>query len=163
MQERNPRESLTRDTQTAKMGSEYLLTAKRAMVALVLALSLLWPAAANSQNVWTNHSPEGGTITALAIDPQTPATLYAGTQVGGVFKSIDGGARWQAVNTGLVDDSLVAAARLSWERRAHVTALAIDPLTPATVYAVTYTDVFKSTNGGGSWRALTIEKGVVVS
>ena len=163
MQERNPRESLTRDTQTAKMGSEYLLTAKRAMVALVLALSLLWPAAATSQNVWTNHSPEGGTITALAIDPQTPATVYAGTQVGGVFKSIDGGARWQAVNTGLVDVSLIAAARLSGQPRANINALAIDPLTPANVYAAIGAGVFKSTDGGGSWRALTIEKGVFVS
>src|SRR2546427_451265 len=153
MQERNPRESLTRDTQTAKMGADYFLTAKRAMVALVLALSLLWPAAATSQNVWTNHSPEGGTITALAIDPQTPATVYAGTQVGGVFKSIDGGARWQAVNTGLVDVSLIAAARLSGQPRANINALAIDPLTPANVYAAIGAGVFKSTDGGDNWHA----------
>ncbi len=30
-------------------------------------------------NVWTSNGPEGGTINALAIDPVTPATLYAGT------------------------------------------------------------------------------------
>src|SRR2546422_5588025 len=34
----------------------------------------------------------------LAIDPETPATLYAGTFTGGVFKSTNGGGRWSAVN-----------------------------------------------------------------
>src|SRR2546422_8267798 len=33
---------------------------------------------------------------ALAIDPQTPSTLYAGTR-GGLFKSIDGGISWTGV------------------------------------------------------------------
>jgi len=35
-------------------------------------------------SVWTNNGPEGGSISALAIDPVTPTTLYAGTD-GGVF------------------------------------------------------------------------------
>jgi hypothetical protein len=29
---------------------------------------------------WISHGPEGGTIKALAIDPQTPSKLYAGTE-----------------------------------------------------------------------------------
>jgi hypothetical protein len=36
-------------------------------------------------NVWTSNGPEGGSINALAIDPVTPTTLYAGTLGGGVF------------------------------------------------------------------------------
>ena len=51
--------------------------------------------------VWTSIGPEGGIILALAIDPTTPSTLYAGTDGGGVFKSTNGGAAWSAVNTGL--------------------------------------------------------------
>ncbi len=35
-------------------------------------------------NVWTSHGPKGGNINALAIDPQTPTTLYAGTSGSGV-------------------------------------------------------------------------------
>ena len=54
-------------------------------------------------NVWTSNGPEGGTIHALAIDPVTPTTLYAGTDGGGVFKSTNGGGNWSAVNTGLTD------------------------------------------------------------
>ncbi len=30
-------------------------------------------------NIWTSHGPEGAIIRALAIDPQNPTTIYAGT------------------------------------------------------------------------------------
>src|SRR6266851_199138 len=36
--------------------------------------------------VWASNGPNGGQINALAIDPQTPSTVYAGTNGGGVFK-----------------------------------------------------------------------------
>jgi hypothetical protein len=39
-------------------------------------------------------------VSALALDPAAPATLYAGTRSGGVFKSTDGGGSWEAVATG---------------------------------------------------------------
>ena len=82
-------------------------------------------------------------VAALAIDPVTPSTLYAGTDGGGVFKSTDGGGTWSAVNTGLPDDAVVYA-------------LAIDPTTPSTLYAgdVRTGGVFKSTDGGGTWSAV---------
>src|SRR5207245_8778072 len=75
-------------------------------------------------------------ISALAIDPQTPTTLYAGAWGDGVLKSTDGGANWSAVNTGLTNLSVVS--------------LAIDPRTPTTLYAGTAgPGAFKSTDGGG--------------
>ena len=92
-------------------------------------------------NSWTSTGRlEGGPIGALAIDPVTPATLYAGTDSNGVFKTTNGGGSWAAVNTGLTNF--------------QVTALAIDPQTPATVYAGTANGVFKSTDGGMSWSAV---------
>jgi pimeloyl-ACP methyl ester carboxylesterase/photosystem II stability/assembly factor-like uncharacterized protein len=79
-------------------------------------------------------------VDALAIDPATPATLYAGTSGGGVFKSTNGGGDWSEANTGLTNP--------------YVEALAIDPVTPASLYAGTdHGGVFKSTNGGGDWSA----------
>ena len=91
-------------------------------------------------NHWTATGPCGGNIEALAIDPHTPATVYAGNDAG-VFKSTNGGENWTAINTGLTN--------------AYVYALAIDPKTPATVYAGTIGDgVFKSTNGGENWTAI---------
>lgn len=96
-------------------------------------------------------------VTALVIDPLTPTNLYAVVYTAvpdgaddclGVFKSTDGGVIW--ANIGLKDN--------------QVTALAIDPRNPTTLYAGIYSDVVKSTNGGGKWYSLdfplTIENAV---
>jgi photosystem II stability/assembly factor-like uncharacterized protein len=89
----------------------------------------------------------GLSVCALAIDPTSPRTLYAGVwsydeRFGSVFKSIDGGVSWNAVNSGLRDP--------------RVCALAIDPANPQTVYAGTRAGgVFKSLDGGASWNAVT--------
>ena len=53
--------------------------------------------------------------------------------------SNDGAGTWEPINSGLTNT--------------HVYTLAIDPLTPSTIYAGTDGGVFKSTNGGGSWSA----------
>ena len=82
------------------------------------------------------HRPDHSTILSLAVDPSTPATLYAGTY-GGTFKSTDGGAHWSGINNGLVSN--------------FVYTLAVDPGKPATLYAGTYMGVYKSTNGGDTW------------
>jgi photosystem II stability/assembly factor-like uncharacterized protein len=87
---------------------------------------------------WTGTSRTFVYVDRLAIDAQTPTTLYGGTEFRGIFKSTDGGAGWRAVNTGLTN---------SW-----VAGLAIDPQTPTTLYASAYGQgVFKSTDGGGNW------------
>src|SRR2546427_4268844 len=103
---------------------------------LVLALAIAFPAL-RAVPAYAWHG--SGKITALAIDPQTPTTLYAGTFDRGVFRSTDGGANWSV--TGLTS--------------AYVTVLAVDPQTPSIVYAGTSGDgVFKSADGGGSWSAI---------
>src|SRR5271156_3200524 len=38
---------------------------------------------------WTSTGPYGGIVQTLVVDPKTPATLYAASAGGGVFKSID--------------------------------------------------------------------------
>ncbi len=35
---------------------------------------------------WTSNGPNGGVILTLAIDPETPGTMYTSTEDGGVFK-----------------------------------------------------------------------------
>src|SRR5439155_25034317 len=64
--------------------------------------ALLWACCVGTAhaeiNVWASNGPEGGGIRALAIDPRVPATLYAGTDGGGMFKSTNGGAGWTAIN-----------------------------------------------------------------
>ena len=92
-------------------------------------------------NIWTSGGPEGGgTINALAIDPTTPGTVYAGGD--GASKSATGGSLWIPINTGLGTTPVLNA-------------LAIDPHTPATLYAgIPGGGVFKSSNGGANWSPI---------
>jgi hypothetical protein len=82
-------------------------------------------------------------IRELAIHPTDPNTVYAATTPRGVYKTTDGGANWIEVNNGIPN---LADYR-------QMTSVAIDPLTPTTVYVGTEAGVFKSANGGASWAA----------
>ena len=46
------------------------------------------------------------TVVALAINPQSPDSLYAGTQGDGVFQSTNGGTNWTATNTGITNTGI---------------------------------------------------------
>ncbi len=91
----------------------------------------------NGGSSWTamNAGLDAVDIGALAIDPVTTTTLYAGSF--GLFKSIDGSASWTEASTGL-NDKLVHG-------------LAVDPVTPNVVYATTSDGVYKSVNAASSW------------
>ncbi len=120
-------------------------------ISTVLLLSAFLPSvglqrAEAGVNVWTTTGPAGGTISALASDPQTPSTLYAGTD-SGVFKSVDGAGSWTSTSAGLPNNQFGSCCEA-------VVTLAIDPQTPTTLYAgLLFNGVFKSTDGGGSWSA----------
>jgi photosystem II stability/assembly factor-like uncharacterized protein len=94
-------------------------------------------------NVWTTHGPYAPPkVSALAIDPHTPSTLYARTDEG-VFRSTNSGGSWSPVNAGLTDPDGNAL---------DIIALVIDPTMPSTLYAGTWWGgVYQSTNSGGSW------------
>jgi hypothetical protein len=67
--------------------------------------------------------------------------LYAGTTSGGVFKSIDHAATWNAAKVGLPDDDILA--------------LDIDPKNSNILYAGTRRNgIFKSTYGGMNWNSI---------
>lgn len=80
-----------------------------------------------------------GLILSIAIDPSTPATLYAGTGQG-IFKSQDAGASWYLNNTNL---------NLSSTR-----ALVIDPVTPTTLYSGGEYGVYRSLDGATNWQTI---------
>lgn len=109
---------------------------------LVSVVSLVWIGQAIAgANQWTPVGPyrHGGLVTALAIDPQAPRTVYAGTN-SGLFRSTDAGGTWAAVNDGFTSSIIFD--------------VAIDPVTTSTVYAVvSYPGgVFKSTDSGRGWK-----------
>src|SRR5437899_2389263 len=122
---------------TAKTIRRTLLT--RLVLAGVVWLGGLHGAQAGV-DVWTTTGPEGGTIPALAIDPQNPATLYAAVSRNAspdssdVYKSTDAGSNWRAVAIGLSGSPQ---------------ALAIDPQTPTTLYLGADRRVIINTADGG--------------
>ncbi len=82
----------------------------------------------------------GQRVRCLALDPIGSATVYAGTQGQGVFRSDDRGKTWRPAGL----DGMI------------VNALAASPHEPGTLYAGTKpTQVYLSEDAGASWSELT--------
>lgn len=112
-------------------------------------------------NIWSiigngaSGLPLAGAIwSQIVIDPQSPRearTLYVAKYGYGVYKSINGGMTWFAINNGL-------------PANLNVRALAIDPENPGILYLGIYMKgqngideyggVFKTENGGSNWRRI---------
>lgn len=118
--------------------------AMRLPVTIIASAALLGAAApagaALPPPAWTGNGPSGGSVSQLEIDPQHPATMYAGTLGAGVFKSLDGGGHWARASGGLPPDTLVLQMELA-------------PSEPSTVYAQVYSSarLFRTVDGGASW------------
>ena len=106
-----------------------------------------------SGQTWVTNGPYGGVASVLSVDPTAPNTIYAGTFGAGIFKSTNGGGNWTAINNGLLASGFVTT---NFAQNLSIWALAIDPLTPTTLYAGTDDGLFKSTDGGGNWSFLTM-------
>src|SRR6266850_1286823 len=99
------------------------------------------------------HKTSDFHIYSLAIDPQNPQIIYAGGFGGGndhrgrptdaLVKSSDGGQSW-----------IVVPSQRNWPF-GYISALAIDPQNPRTIYAGSNTGVVKSTDAGESWTNVT--------
>jgi len=94
---------------------------------------------------WRHRSiPGAGSVNALAVAPSDPDTIYAGTDVG-LARSVDGGDRWR----------LVPNPDVFLRPDLFLRAVVVDPERSETVYVVTWDQrrgVYRSTNGGGTWR-----------
>ncbi len=100
---------------------------------------------------WRAAGPkfQGGRIEAIAFPPRQLNTIYLGVGSGGVFKTTDRGRTWEAI---FEDQSTTA-----------IGSLAVAPTEPKTIWVGTGethpsgmsfpgTGIFKSTDGGTTWR-----------
>ena len=106
----------------------------------LLILALLPRPAWAGINRWTPLGPDIGTVQALAVDPETSATIYAGTGGSGVWKSIDNGAHWAPRSRGLASPDIFDLA-----------------IAPGTVWAATGLGIHRSTDGGATWQRVWFE------
>ena len=109
-----------------------------ALAILAVATWLLAGPAEAGLNAWSSNGPPDVSILSLAVDPLAPGTVYAGSNGDGIFRSVDGGASWAAINAGLTNPI--------------VAAIAVHPFGTGIVYAgTTGGGVFRSLDGGASW------------
>ena len=99
---------------------------------------------ATTQTDWTTSTPRQGWVSWLAYDPTNADTVYAtyagfgGTHV---WKSIDAGATWTALDgsgSGALPDIPVHS-------------IAVDPTRPTRLYLGTDLGIFVTTDGGATW------------
>ncbi len=105
----------------------------------------------NAGNSWEplRNGLPAGSVTALAIAPGDPRTLYASLRddhgIFLIFRSRDGGDSWEEAGGPALDGKLVLS-------------IAVHPRLPRTVYASTFDantlqgGLFKTQDGGGHWR-----------
>jgi len=89
--------------------------------------------------------PRPPDVMSLALDPAEPGTVYAGTNFGGVLKSVDGGASWRTANRGL-------AAIPYFRGRVFDPVVALLARPSALYAALSGMGVFVSRDGGARWE-----------
>lgn len=87
-----------------------------------------------SATVTYDHS-----LTALALDPQRPSTLVAGSDSGGLWYSTDGGINWNQPEQNLPDST-------------QANAIAFNPRNADVAYAATADGIYQTIDGGQSWQ-----------
>ena len=146
---------------------------------LIVTAALSLPCLADA-DLWTSTGPFGANVLSMAIAPQSPSTLYAGTWGVGVFKSTDAGASWKQVGlpgsiiqtlaiVPLSPNRIYAGDRNSgiyrsddggatWSsaglRMAEVNCIAADPASESTVYVASNAGVYRSDDAGANWALL---------
>lgn len=106
------------------------------VVGLVSACTLLADAPAVASGT-QSIGPPGGWVTALAVDPRRPATVYAGMGRKGLYRSIDGGERWSLFG--------FATEPVGW--------IGFHPTEPDTLF-VSASGLMRSVDGGTTWTEI---------
>lgn len=98
----------------------------------------------------------------LAIDPTNPDELYAGLEVGGLVRSLDGGKTWTDCNAGLLDFAKQPhlanhhGSQRASEGMMDSHALAVSPAQPGAVFLANRMGLFRSDDRGDNWSDMEI-------
>ena len=92
----------------------------------------------NSKDISSGLTGKGAWVTPFLLDPKKHKTLYIGYQ--DVFKSTDQGDNWTKLT--------------SWNGKT-LRSLAVAPSNPQYIYAATYNSLYRTTDGGQTWKDIT--------
>jgi hypothetical protein len=94
----------------------------------------------NTQFIYSTFTGTGvTTVSRILVDPTTPATVFAGLDGAGIFRSTNSGGLWSSMT--------LAPATM------RIKDLVIKPGDSTQLYAATYSGVYRSTDSGTSWAA----------
>jgi photosystem II stability/assembly factor-like uncharacterized protein len=83
-------------------------------------------------------------VISIAVDPGNPREMYASIEVGGLLRSVDGGATWRNIIDGLyIDEGFV-----------DIHSVVVNPVRTGQLTIATRFGVFRSDDGGVHWRSL---------
>jgi photosystem II stability/assembly factor-like uncharacterized protein len=106
---------------------------------------------------WEMTGPWGGDVRSLVASPDDPDLLYLGTSDGQLFRSTDGSGIWTRLKPGLGQPGL------------SIDTITIDPRNTKIIYAGVWPvareaegGIFKSHDGGETWKLLEKTKGLSV-
>jgi uncharacterized protein (TIGR03437 family) len=93
---------------------------------------------AGSTWAMVSQFPASTIVYALAVDPKSSSTVYAGTSTQGIYKSMDGGVTWTRINNGI-----------------SVGGIWVEPGAPDVDLASTGSGLIRSGDGGNSWTLVS--------
>jgi photosystem II stability/assembly factor-like uncharacterized protein len=133
---------------TEERGTAPRRGARRSRALLAAAGSILMGAApaAAEPGLWVPLGPFGAPVVSLAVTPEAPQVLYAGT-TNGLFKSAGAGTG----STALRFEALPL--------NRYVTAVVVVPSDPPAVLAATDSGIFRSADGGSTWQSIPVAAG----
>jgi photosystem II stability/assembly factor-like uncharacterized protein len=112
------------------------------------------PSSLNRHPTTSMWQPAGGALAlhSLSIDPTNADRMWCAVSAGGVYRSIDGGRTWDAINAGVRADFLPG--RLP--QAGHcVHKLRVHPARPDRLYQQNHCGTYRSDDGGSSWIEIT--------
>jgi photosystem II stability/assembly factor-like uncharacterized protein len=143
------------------MPSTWLRSRRFLTLFAVFALSTLLPAPRLSAQpyTWTPTGPFGGTVANLAVHPNNPQVIYAGADHG-IFRSTDAGSSWNLLPGSPGSPGFPAPGFSRFSGSPGPNFMALDTARPRVLYATgvvppAQVQVFRSVDGGSSWRAVS--------
>lgn len=95
----------------------------------------------------------------LVMDPKDSKVLYAGTDGGGLFKTSDGGEKWEAVGGNIwmtkpAEEDLAVPGAADVESTLVASSVVVNPANNSIVYSANPSGVFRSADAGQTWAQI---------
>ncbi|MEX1082178.1 MAG: hypothetical protein WEC99_09175 [Halofilum sp. (in: g-proteobacteria)] len=111
------------------------------------------PALVNHETATHWHPAKGGlALHSIHVDPDNGDSIWCALSAGGCYRSLDGGASWSPINTGVRAPYLPDSYPIAGHNEHR---LLMHPREPERLYRQSHSGTYRSDDGGGSWIEIT--------